>query len=426
MNTKAFLAALLLFLLAQPADAFFHRWRITEIYSNAEGTVQYAVLLGLADGNAGVGGHDVRATGGGVTRRFTLPRDLPADSGERRMLIGTQGFAALGGVQPDYIVPNGFLTTPAGTIDWADGSDTWNYSGLPTDGALALARDGTTRPNAPTNYAGVTAPVKLYTAAASYEGLWWKSPAGSENGWGLNLEHQGDILFGTWFTYDTDGSSLWLVLPSAPKGDNGAYSGPLYRPAGPSFSTQPWNGSQVVLTPVGNASLSFSGEKDGTFSFTVNGVTRTKAITRMEYAARVPKCSTGGPPPDVDSYQGLWWKSPAGSESGWGINLTHQGDILFGTWFTYGDDGKGAWFVMPSVPRVGTSTTFSGPIYRGTGPAFSGDTWDASRVKLTEVGTATFIFHDAYSGNFRYTVGDLLQAKSITRLVYALPATFCH
>ena len=44
------------------------------------------------------------------------------------------------------------------------------------------------------------------------------------------------------------------------------------------------------------------------------------------------------------NYQGLWWKAPAESESGWGISLTHQGDIIFATWFTYDFDGKPLWF----------------------------------------------------------------------------------
>ena len=34
------------------------------------------------------------------------------------------------------------------------------------------------------------------------------------------------------------------------------------------------------------------------------------------------------------NYEGLWWRSPAGSESGWGINFAHQGDVIFATWFT--------------------------------------------------------------------------------------------
>src|SRR5262249_40371998 len=29
------------------------------------------------------------------------------------------------------------------------------------------------------------------------------------------------------------------------------------------------------------------------------------------------------------NYQGLWWAAPAGSQSGWGLNLAHQGDVIF-------------------------------------------------------------------------------------------------
>lgn len=34
--------------------------------------------------------------------------------------------------------------------------------------------------------------------------------------------------------------------------------------------------------------------------------------------------------------------APAGAESGWGVNFTHQGDTIFATWFTY-DDGTPLW-----------------------------------------------------------------------------------
>ena len=41
------------------------------------------------------------------------------------------------------------------------------------------------------------------------------------------------------------------------------------------------------------------------------------------------------PASSAPNYQGLWWNAPPNSESGWGINLTHQGDVIFATWFTY-------------------------------------------------------------------------------------------
>jgi hypothetical protein len=37
---------------------------------------------------------------------------------------------------------------------------------------------------------------------ARYEGIWWNA---SESGWGLNVAQQGNVLFATWFTYDTSG-----------------------------------------------------------------------------------------------------------------------------------------------------------------------------------------------------------------------------
>ena len=53
------------------------------------------------------------------------------------------------------------------------------------------------------------------------------------------------------------------------------------------------------------------------------------AIKRQDIAAYIALV-TGTPPPPAN-YTGLWWASPAGSESGWGISLAHQGDVIFAT-----------------------------------------------------------------------------------------------
>ncbi|HEX6793354.1 MAG TPA: glycosyl hydrolase family 28-related protein, partial [Casimicrobiaceae bacterium] len=53
---------------------------------------------------------------------------------------------------------------------------------------------------------------------------------------------------------------------------------------------------------------------------------------RVSPAAQIFVSSAAAASPN---YEGLWWASPAGSESGWGINFAHQGDIIFATWFTY-------------------------------------------------------------------------------------------
>jgi hypothetical protein len=67
--------------------------------------------------------------------------------------IATAGFAALGIVTPDYIVPAGFLFTDGATVNYA-GVDSVTYGALPVDGTSSLNRSGMMGVNSPTNFAG--------------------------------------------------------------------------------------------------------------------------------------------------------------------------------------------------------------------------------------------------------------------------------
>ena len=88
--------------------------------------------------------------------------------------------------------------------------------------------------------------------ATNYQDLWWAAPAGSESGWGVNFTHQGDIIFATWFTYDTDGTPLWLSA-TVNKTASGVYTGTLYRTTGPAFNAVPFLPANVSLTRGGDA-----------------------------------------------------------------------------------------------------------------------------------------------------------------------------
>lgn len=90
----------------------------------------------------------------------------------------------------------------------------------------------------------------------NYQGLWRASPAGAESGWDVNLTHQGNDIFATRFTYDTDGAPLRLSTTAA-RQPNGTYSGPLYRTTGPAFDSVPFNPSAVTRSLVGRATLKF-------------------------------------------------------------------------------------------------------------------------------------------------------------------------
>jgi hypothetical protein len=133
--------------------------------------------------------------------------------------------------------------------------------------------------------AGFVGVLALSVPTVNYTGLWWKSPAGSESGWGVSIEHQGDILFCVWYTYGADGNGVWLVMSHGMKTGDGTYSGALYRTTGPAFDATPWNPASVGITPVGSATLSFSDANNGLFTYTYNSVTQSKAITRQYFGA---------------------------------------------------------------------------------------------------------------------------------------------
>src|SRR5215468_9235344 len=109
-------------LVANVTWATFHTYQIQQIFSNADGSIQFVVLhevLGL-NGQEFLVGHSLFATPAmGMTQQFPFPSNLPSDNtAGTHVLIATQGFAALGIVTPDYVVPNGFFPL-SGTINYA-------------------------------------------------------------------------------------------------------------------------------------------------------------------------------------------------------------------------------------------------------------------------------------------------------------------
>jgi hypothetical protein len=216
-----------------------------------------------------------------------------------------------------------------------------------------------------------------------------------------------------------------VAKTGANKTQGTTYQGAIYRTTGPSFDTfDSATAATLQFSQVGAVTFTFSDENTGIFSYSVNGITQTKNIIKQVYDAKVPSCLVGGSAGAAPIYQDLWWRAPAGSENGWGVNIAHQGDILFVTWFTYDASRKGLWLVGSSVAKTGANT-YSGKLYRTTGPAFSASPWDPSNVRAAEVGSVTLTFSDANNGTFAYTVNGISQSKPITRQVFATPQTVC-
>jgi hypothetical protein len=167
MRPSPILFVLLLGLLLAPlsASARFHLWQITEIYSNANGTVQFVEVevVNPIDNENLTAGKDLTSS----TTTYTMPSNLPTTTVTHYLLLATPAFASQPGctnVVPDFTLagPNFMSTVGADSINFAN-VNSFSYTGgeLPTDGVNSLnepynSNVRTTAANSPTNYAGQT------------------------------------------------------------------------------------------------------------------------------------------------------------------------------------------------------------------------------------------------------------------------------
>ncbi len=265
-------------------------------------------------------------------------------------------------------------------------------------------------------------------ATPNYQGLWWNA---SESGWGVNLAHQGNRIFATWYTYDTGGTAFWLsMLATQTTPSGGVYVGDVYSDIGPPFNSFVGSAS---ANKVGTGSLTFTGVDAGSFSYSVSAggasnVTQTKAITRfvLDPGTSRPICAYSSAPDlaGAANYQDLWWTP---SEPGWGINLAHQGNQIYATWYTFAP--KTAGNANPPIWLSGLLTrenvmydVFQGPLTSTSGPRF-----DAYAPPFTtqRIGDGQLVFVDGNHATFTYQTSgigswpDVRQTKLITRFLFA-------
>ena len=159
-------------LLAPSAQAAFHIFDIQEIFSNADGSVQFIELFSTSGGQNVVSGQTIRlevASPVSTLGTFTFPTNGPSNTANKTYLIGTSNLTALYGVTPDFILPANFLTVGTGfsnkRLNFAGGTDVVNLLNLPLDGVGSLngliGNDTSTNTSVnaqatPTNNAGAT------------------------------------------------------------------------------------------------------------------------------------------------------------------------------------------------------------------------------------------------------------------------------
>jgi hypothetical protein len=108
------------------------------------------------------------------------------------------------------------------------------------------------------------------------------------------------------------------------------------------------------------------------------------------------------------------WINP--NESGWGLNVIHQGGTLFATLFVYGPDGAPKWYVASSLTARGFQTTYTGSLFECSGPWFGGP-FDSSKVTCRQSGTMSLDVGSS-SGVLDYTVDGVHVTKNVTRFSF--------
>ncbi|MBI1775268.1 MAG: hypothetical protein HYR63_07975 [Proteobacteria bacterium] len=332
-----------------PARASFHTFQIVELFSNADGTVQF-VKLREAFGYSGqnfLSGISLTSTSAAGRKVLTFPSNLPSfATAGKSVLIATQAFANLGLVVPDYVFPAGFLSTAGGTLDYGS-VDVVTYSALPIDGCQSVGRTGVKSAATPASFSGGASTLSCQRPQSG----WWWNPAEAGRGFSLEVNAQGRIFFSS-YLYADDASSLWLTASGAlataaayqgtlDQYGNGQTLAGLYQPA-----TR--TGSPGALT------VSFATPTTGALTWPGGSM----AIQRFDIVAGGAAAGPAAGMPET----GWWWNA---SEGGRGFFFEVQGTTMFLSGFMYDAVGRPVWYT--SLGAMTGTTVYQGRLLQYAG-----------------------------------------------------------
>ena len=117
----------------------------------------------------------------------------------------------------------------------------------------------------------------------NYADMWWNP---QESGWALLITQSAEKLILVWVVYDTAGKPTWYTLQSGSWGrdENNAlhFAGVVYRTSGPYWGGT-YDASGVTATVVGTGDFLPLGVSRATFSYTIDGITRSKTVERFPF-----------------------------------------------------------------------------------------------------------------------------------------------
>jgi hypothetical protein len=330
-------------------------------------------LYALAQNVGAAAFHDVTVATSGVTGCTLATPSMCNNS--------TPGPNGLSGGLTGYQVGTGYdLATGLGTVDAANLITHWN--------------DANTSVNL--DQVGLTG--SWYNPATSGQGVVMQVvPDFYGSGQGL--------LFGGWFTYDVTaaGGQRWYSVQGQVSASSPSATMPVYVSEGGNFAAPP----NVGVTPVGEATFSFSDCSHGTLTYTFNdGSGRSGSIPLTRLNGNVACTQTGpGQPPPSFLLSGTWY-NPATSGQGFLFDINPLQHSLFIAWYTYAANGQqigGAqsqrWYSIQGSYTAGVSSYDNIAIFETDGGAFN----QSVPVTTTQVGTANLDFQNCSAATLSYT-----------------------
>ena len=168
-------------------------------------------------------------------------------------------------------------------------------------------------------FCAVSAHATTYTTDLS--DLWYNP---NESGWGANVIQQHDILFITFFVYNSGGQPVWYVAPATANTTGFTFTGPLYQTAGPWFGGA-FNPNSVSVRQAGTATFVGNTIATATLSYTVDGISTSKSLTRQTWRVNnLAGTYVGGA---IGTYSGCGARSGYAEELAV-ISVSHSGGSL--------------------------------------------------------------------------------------------------
>lgn len=278
----------------------------------------------------------------------------------------------------------------------------WMGRSLPYDWAMAISRSA--------NWLLVLAllaisPSAFAQSAQNLVGFWWKP---TESGWGLTIQQQGTSTFAVWFTYDPQGAATFYTLQCAFSGSTCA--GDLYTYRGTPL-LQITGSANTTPIKVGTGNLTVTGSRRLSFAYTIGTVTQAKTDLEpqdFKAPAQVPRCTleplTGtNPRAGLTNYTDHWWGGP--DASGWGLQISHQGDTVFAGWYSYNAQGAASWMTAQGTQDPANPRRITGLLYVvDPGIPFSSITGPVPQSSIRAVGSFELNFTSGERGTFSWSI----------------------